>query len=326
MKKYLILFFYFVAIYASATEFVCPNNLKESHRRRPHSDQTTIAEEGRVNENDIKERYKNILLVIQYNHPFYQSIPFIKELYGPYFPNIVFYGEKKDSGVTAIKTTVGVYLPRVMSDVFSKFPNFEGYIFLQDDCLMNLWNFSRLDKQKLWLAVSRYPDGQPELPASWSPGFDRARAIEGFFHAKLDGSVCESWGWWKTKHGLHPLRKAMKKLPKKLKSQLKKNIGAGNVISIWSDMFYVPGKYRKKMHLLSTLFSDVFYEISVPMMFACLDDMSNWEYLRMHWGAPQDNFVVYRNDVDWIHPIKFSSLEMREFAKSVMNEFCQTEE
>lgn len=98
------------------------------------------------------------------------------------------------------------------------------------------------------------------------------------------------------------------------------------MISIWSDMFYVPGKYRKKMHLLSTLFSDVFYEISVPMMFACLDDMSNWEYLRMHWGAPQDNFVVYRNDVDWIHPIKFSSLEMREFAKSVMNEFCQTEE
>jgi hypothetical protein len=273
---------------------------------------------------NMKGRFDDVLLVIQYNHPHYDSISFIKELYGPLFPNIVFYGEKEHPDVTAIKTVVGVYLPRVIFDVLLKHPNYAGYIFLQDDCLMNVWNLFRLDKEKIWFAISKFPNEQQMEPESWFPDFDRSRATEGFFHATLDGSYCEHWGWWKTEHGLPPLQRAFRVLSNEDKSLLAKNLGEGNVISQWCDMFYFPGKFSKEMLRLSDHFRNVFYELSVPMMFCCLDDISNWEYLKMYWAFPQEHFLSYRTDVDWVHPLKFSKPDQREFAKNLMDEFYQT--
>ena len=272
----------------------------------------------------MKGRFDDVLLVVQYNHPHYSSIPFIKNLYTKLFPNIVFYGEKEHPGVTAISTVVGVYLPRVMSDVLTRYPNYAGYIFLQDDCLMNVWNLFRLDKKKIWFGISKFPNENNVDPNSWNPDFDRERAAEGFFHAKLDGSFCEHWGWWKTEYGLPPLREAFPLLSIKHRKQLEKNLGKGNVISQWCDMFYVPRKFSKDLLLLSTHFKDVFYEISVPMMLCCLDDLSNWEYLKMFWALPQEDFLFYRTDVDWVHPVKFSRSDTRDFAESLMNDFYQS--
>lgn len=268
--------------------------------------------------------FDDVLLVVQYNHPYYGTIPFIKELYSPLFPNIVFYGEKQDPEVTCITTTVGVYLARVMVDVFEKYPNYNGYIFLQDDCLMNVWNYSRLDKNKFWFAIARYPSCKEGDPLAWDSNFDRSNARAEFTRSSFDGSYQEFWGWWKTEHGLAPLRQALPMLLPSDWAQLEANVGKNIAITQVCDMFYVPQRFSADVLRLSRAFKNVFYEISVPMTLCCLDSIDNWELLKMQWGIPQEHFLTYRMDVDWVHPIKFSKPECKDFARQVINQYYQS--
>jgi hypothetical protein len=56
------------------------------------------------------KHWKNTLLIINFNHPFYNSIPFLEQIYGKEFPNIVFYGEQRTSLKTYGKARTAVSL------------------------------------------------------------------------------------------------------------------------------------------------------------------------------------------------------------------------
>ena len=96
--------------------------------------------------------FDGTLLVIHYNFPFYDSIEFLKELYEPVFgKNIVVYGPEEHPGVHAVPTYKGWYFSRVVSDCYKRFPNYEGYVFLQDDCLLHYWNWKKLDTNSFYM-------------------------------------------------------------------------------------------------------------------------------------------------------------------------------
>ncbi len=275
-----------------------------------------------------RHKFDDVLLIVNFNHPHYQSIPFIRSLYQPLFPNIVFYGEKADPEVNQADLYFGVYCTRVIADALARFPNYKGYIFLQDDCMMNVWNFANLDLDRLWLAISRYPYAGSNVdppPPSWDPQFDKKEGHEEFIHASIDGNYREHWGWWVPHvYGLLSIQKAVPFLDEEALSRLVENVGKNTVVAQTCDMFYIPQRLRNRAIVLSRVFWDVFYEIAVPMMFCCLDSIQNWEIMKMYWGFTQEHFLDYRTDFHWLHPLKFSKEEHRDFVFEKLNDYYKT--
>lgn len=231
------------------------------------------------------------LLIINYNHPYYESIDFIREIYSSNFPNIVFYGEKSHPEVNQISHHYGWFAQNVIADAMQRWPDYEGYLFLEDDCFMNFWNYGRLDKDKIWLHNN-------------APLYDLKEE-----RAK--------WCWWNMPCGRPAMQKAYDQLPDSYKEMLAINLGANAVLGSVADMAYIPAAYRNDFIELSNYFSEVFIEIAIPTMFCCLEYRENWENLNFFWGCktlPND----YDPALDWIHPIKFSKAENRQFISSIL--------
>jgi hypothetical protein len=90
---------------------------------------------------DMKSLFSDILLIINYNNPHYQSIDFLKEIYSPVFTNIIFYGEASHPEVHLISHHKGWWGHEVLKDAMIRYPGYSGYLCLQDDCFLNYWNF-----------------------------------------------------------------------------------------------------------------------------------------------------------------------------------------
>jgi hypothetical protein len=247
----------------------------------------------------LETAFQDVLLVIHYNHPHYQTIPFLKEIYSPIFPNIVFYGEANNPEVNVVKTECGCYYTPVVAHALCNYPGFRGYIFLQDDCFMNFWNYLRLDKDKIWFKVNGSTTNFLSSPLD----------SEGTWHFSLD------WG-------LKALRKDFPLISQEAKDCYIKNHGQNRAIGEMCDMFYLPGKFSQEALPMCKIFANVFCEISIATMLSCLDSTYNWEKLNSLWTR-DCGFVIshFQPTLDWVHPIKFSDNKYREFVKKQIEKY-----
>ncbi len=251
-----------------------------------------------------QEKFRNVLLVINFNHPYYDNIEFIKNLYSPIFKNIVFYGERAHPQVHKVNTGLGYFLHEVLEHALTEFPNYDGYLILQDDCILNFWNYLSYDLDKIWLAVRA--NNQRNL----------------FFSIRNANGTCtgdQTWIWW-------PIYfEAVWNAHAKFNTQelyfLQKNVGEDNIPGIWCDLFYIPGRFRDATLRLSELLKKVFCEIAIPTMLCSLDLIENWEQLRMDWRWGH-NFTIknYPRHASWVHPIKFSKKENRDMITQIFNQ------
>lgn len=51
-----------------------------------------------------------------------------------------------------IKYSVGKFCFRYAPKIFDRYTSAEGFLFLQDDTILNYWNLLQADKSKLWIA------------------------------------------------------------------------------------------------------------------------------------------------------------------------------
>lgn len=251
------------------------------------------------------------LLIIHYNHPYYESAGFLIELYGGIFPNIIFYGDGEgdlvnENGITIhrIPNKFGYFFTRVMTDVFEKYPSFDGYYFLQDDCILNYWNYTGLDSEKIWFALHFNNDNSCNFYSS----FD--------FYRNRENS---NWIWWSTSEGAEATKCAMNLLKSEQLEQLVQNIGSNMAVGTVCDMFYIPGKFQKASLELCKIYKDVFCEIAVPMILCSLDTIQNWECLKMEWRIVGSSPVKYPSDCHWVHPIKLSDIKNRVLIQNIFN-------
>ena len=237
-----------------------------------------------------KKHWEKTLLIINYNHPFYDSIPFLKKLYGKEFPHIVFYGERQCEGVEKIDHNFGWFGQRVLEDAMRKWPKFEGYLMINDDCLVNYWNLRRLDRKEIW----HCPYEKISL---------QEREI--------------NWNWWKMTCGLQSLQPALQHMPNRFHKTLQRNLGRGFVQKGMCDVIYFPQRFRKKFLRLCPLFTDVFLELGIPVMCGSLSTLETVQKLQavFLWGEEREKYSeAYSWDIDFLHPVKFSSEECRRFA------------
>ncbi|HZW61613.1 MAG TPA: hypothetical protein VFF04_05305, partial [Candidatus Babeliales bacterium] len=179
----------------------------------------------------LNKFFENIVLIINFNHPYYGNIEFIKKLYSPLFDEIAFYGEEAHPDVFNCSTKNGYLLSNVIEDALMRFPNQSGYLFLQDDCILNFWNYLSLDKEKIWYAIA----------------FNDGKVSNNFFYdiRNFNGqSYGKNWGGWDMPCAMSAAIIAFSHLQAGDCFMLHDNLGVNNVPIQMCEVFYIPQRFK----------------------------------------------------------------------------------
>ena len=240
-----------------------------------------------------RNHYNKILLVIIYNHPHYESIPILREFYGPVFPNIYFCGPN-DSRIKSNfnQTYDEVHRFNIVRGIFGyeclanairenhETGGYQGYFYINDDVILNFWN---LIKIKFDPTVMR-------TFTNW--------------RVPLNGTVPSNWYWWVSPFGYDKVQNAVKKIEflskmfvpyQKLVDTIRAN-GHGQLYAYngRSDIVYIPRLHALKFQELSAIFrrEQVFLEIAIPTICRFLAMEKDISHLHGHY-IPGD---VRKND------------------------------
>ena len=263
----------------------------------------------------FRDYYKDILLVIVYHFPKYDSIPHLESLYKGAFPNIAICGPKDDKEYKVniiVHNNGGLIAYNCLGRAVRLYPGYEGYLYINDDMIVNWWNFKNFDKSKIWQS-SFIENGHPLKQ-----------------HDDQKILYKTNWVWYNSSFGVEQCNKTIKEIstlkpykwdPKRLIENLKHN-GDGKIYCSkgWSDLYYIPRVYAEEFADICDIFyrNKVFLEIAVTTMLRLLDVRENTVKLTGHYLPDIGNsdskafWTHYRTDIKFMHPFKF---HVKNFAK-----------
>ena len=263
----------------------------------------------------LKDAFKDILLVIVYNYPFFDSIPHLTAFYKPAFPHLLFCGPPHNStmpGILTVNIIRGYLGYECLGRAIREHPGYKGYFYSNDDVILKYWNFPDFDREKIWE----------------SSGLISSQLVK--------EPVSSKWHWWKSYYGLNNCRRACEDVAKmtlaekklhgtRLINTLTQN-GNGTLqcFAIRSDVMYIPQRHARAFSILSETFykQNVFLEIAVPTINRLLERIENigrlpGRYIRHHKGGPRTTdsrvfwHLFFTNDEYlFIHPFKLHGKEV----------------
>lgn len=236
----------------------------------------------------------DILLIINYNHAHYKSVNLLRKLYEPYFSHIEFYGPQPHSQIRCCYHEAGWYGYKVLADAMNKFPHYKGYLFTNDDCIIHPWNLNRYDDSKIWCVKP--------------------------YQAKLEKDGIIGWGWHKN-FAYHAISNAYDILPINYRKTLEKNYGNNTIAWGFSDIVYVPARFKSDIITLCAIFESTrtFLEIAFPTMLGCIEDIQNLQFLNgvAVWNQDKDLAPqLCSQEIDFFHPLKLSAVENQLFVQN----------
>lgn len=262
----------------------------------------------------LKNYYEDVLLVIVYHFAKYDSVPHLNQLYKDAFPNIAICGPKTDEQFTVdivVKNKGGLIAYHCLGKAVRLYPGFEGYFYINDDMIVNWWNFRDFDRSKIWQS-SFIENGHP-----LRRNHDQRIAYQ------------SKWVWYNSSYGIEQCNKTLQEIeslkphkwyPKKVFENLNHN-GNGRIYCSkgWSDLFYIPRVYADEFADICDIFyrNNVFLEIAVTTMIRLLDKKENTVKLTGHYlpdlGSSDSKafWSHYRTDIKFMHPFKF---HVKQFA------------
>ena len=259
--------------------------------------------------------------------PFYNSIPLLRTLYQDAFPHIIICGTAKSGiyDVLNVNLSKGYFAYECLGEAIRRNPGFNGYLYINDDVIINWWNLVKFDKSKVWQG------------SSIGVGVEISSSVK---------ETPKNWIWWKQKVGLSACKAAFEDinaishkhgLPARewnvtgaLEILLKNGNGTFRCGKGWSDIFYVPSRYAAAYSDLSAIFYKrrVFLEIAATTILSMLDLRSNNIKLNgiylpdigiMNGGLPA--VVHFRPNATFIHPYKLNKKGKVNVNKAVLRNF-----
>jgi len=270
-------------------------------------------------EKEIKEKYFwDIILIIHFSWPYFDNIEYLKEIYSKEFPNIVFYAdiekEKCPKEIVPIDTFHGSYQYHALSDAIIRYPGYKGYLFINDDVFVKYWKLKRLNKDKFWEAWNVKDPERAKKENYKSTGYKTNLFEEDPKDRK-----------WAFKNRKEELKLAYNCIDKKYLDMLEQSTGNRKIwVGQTADFIYVPGKFAKEFTILASWFYDikVWFAIAIPNIIRMIDKEENFEkvYAVYLWREQRINWknYVYKEEVEFIHPIKFSKEDTRKYIKQLI--------
>jgi hypothetical protein len=244
----------------------------------------------------------DILLIINYHFPYYGSIELLKKIYGPYFPHIVFYGPEAYPDVHVCDHYQGWFSYKDIGMAMEKYPGYTGYLWINDDLIINPKNFERFDKSNVWMC--------PFIILDLTRGMD----------------AIDDWPWWQAGVGYPVMQQVYDKLDPQTRSLLAHNIGNNKVAVGYADIAYFPAQCTHACIQLCQLYAEhnVFLEIALPTICTSLLPVNQTQYINgktLWYNGERSHACDYLNiSVDFVHPIKLSN---RAFYEFIENYFAQ---
>ena len=180
------------------------------------------------------KRYKDILLIINYNHDGFLNLnDYITNLYNESFPNIVFINPSmnKMPNIFSCNTSYfGYYSYNCFKNVYLKYPNYKGYLYINDDLFLKFWELQNLNLSFPWLNPYR------PIKKKWYH-YSECLPIYNIFNKKTD---------WK--------------------NNIVSFNGFFEIVAGMSDFFYLPNYYASKIcNIFDEMFkSKIFLECAIP--------------------------------------------------------------
>ncbi|ESO87876.1 hypothetical protein LOTGIDRAFT_62788, partial [Lottia gigantea] len=252
--------------------------------------------------------YPNILLIIVFNFPIYDNIPYLQLMYGVKFSHIVYCGNSLEAylksskklrfSVSFLEVDVhrGYFFEKCLSVAMKMNHKVKGYLLIGDDTLLNSWNIPSLPLDKLWFHQ----------------------------HELLLRDKSSGWHWWNKEMGNTVFNKTWEYLlQQSLTDPSKEQIinsymtrlekATGSNLGLYhgaSDIVYIPIRFKSQAIYLFDVFSKhkVFMEISIPSVVFGLDDKANIVNLAGQYlwydGKREHVPELFRADQIFLHPVK----------------------
>lgn len=285
----------------------------------------TIPTYSHINFTHPWTQFSKTLLLITFNNPHYEAIPYLESIYRPFYPYILYCGpDYPDTSVYSSlksfrfnfvsygKSPEG-HFPGALNYVCTSlavafhFP-VEGYMVIADDTFLAMYKLDRMHGHLAWFARRK------DIRVADVRKLRECRLGMCDFHPR--------WRWWEDYQ--NEVLNALLDLRLKQKSSLlayrchwqlvRLNGGELRANGAFSDVYYIPNRIAADFSSLITIFHkhNVFLEIAIPTIMTCLENPEDIEDLPglMLWYSsretPWQHFVVkdFRL-VHYMHPTKW---------------------
>ena len=235
---------------------------------------------------DSKEKYNEILLIINYNYDFLTKLNnYILSLYHEYFPHMIFIYpgiiENNETYISCPESHYGYYSYVCIKRVYKLYPNKRGYLFLMDDNFLKVWELENLDFNIPWF-YHFFVRNDRFFRRSY-------RVVKTILDINID---------WKRNY--------------------RKFLGSLIIAYAVSDIYYIPQEdiinFCSKVDVMYR--RRVFLETAVPtIMGTMLKERYQIIQFAGLWGDKRKNAMNYLLSAEkqiTIHPIKFSNLDFQK--------------
>ena len=232
----------------------------------------------------LNKSFTDILLIINFNHIGFENLnEYLLKLYSPFFPKILFITPNKSNISNEIniiscnESFYGYYSYICFKKVYEKYSNYKGYLFINDDLFMKVWELDNFDFNIPWLYIFS------PIYKRWMHYIDCINIYK----------VIDTYSYWK------------------------RNIinftGYDSIPFTMSDFYYIPNFMAIEFFdIMEKMFHlKIFLECAVPTaMGIILYNKYQLINIRPLWGKQRNNVINHLQtnyDEITIHPIKFSN-------------------
>ncbi|GAV75212.1 DUF288 domain-containing protein [Cephalotus follicularis] len=233
-----------------------------------------------------RKNFGNVVLIMFCNGPVERTALEWRLLYGRIFKTVVILSAQKNADLAVEEgqlDQVYKHLPKI----FDQYTSAEGFLFIQDDTILNYWNLLQADKTKLWIT--------DKVSMSWTTV-----------------STNEKSDWFSKQAEL--VKKVVSMMPVHLQIHYKEAIDSDQSLTLCSsEIFYISqhfvADFVDLVNLVGNL--DIHYKVAIPMFFVSMDSPQNFDSVlstMVYKGKqPSTNSTLYSAQVPAVHPWTVSS-------------------
>ncbi|XP_022152025.1 probable glycosyltransferase STELLO2 [Momordica charantia] len=233
-----------------------------------------------------RKYFGNVVLIMFCTGPVERTALEWRLLYGRIFKTVIILSETKNSDLVVEEGRLDhayKYLPKV----FETYSGAEGFLFLQDNTILNYWNLLQADKSKLWIT--------DKVPKSWTT------------------VSVESSDWFMKQSNM--VRKIVSMMPVHFQVSHKQSVASEKSLTICSsELFFVPRRFVADFLDLLGLVGDLelHHKVAIPLFFTAMDSVQNFDPVLSTTSyrekpPPTNSSTIYSVHVPAVHPWNVSS-------------------
>lgn len=234
-----------------------------------------------------RKNFGNVVLIMFCNGPVERTALEWRLLYGRIFKTVIIFSGARNPDL-AIEQGQWEQLYKHLPKIFDRYTSAEGFLFLQDDTILNYWNLLQADRSKLWIAN--------KVSKSWTT-------------VSTNGNS----DWFSKQADM--VKKVVSMMQAHFQVNYKESITDSQSIAIYSsEVFYIPRRFVADFVELVNLVGglEIHQKVAIPMFFVSMDSPQNFDPVlssMIYKQKPPTNnsSTLYSAQATAVHPWNVSS-------------------